>query len=246
MKLRIAAVFALASLLTACAGQPRKWGGAAPAAAPGTTEASTPTSAPATSARSRASRGTVETTSASIDTSCEGARCIAVCDRTGDGTACKEAGYALRDGTGVEADFARAAAAFDKSCRKNNRYGCHELAKAYGVGEGVTADVNKSIMLYSSACDAGVGQACDDLAKLYDKGESVGKDHAKAIELLARGCVAEDFQVWTCTSLRKAADAKDKLATKAIADWKKACAKKDVLACRGVDRITPRDKNAKK
>lgn len=242
MKLRIAAAVATSVfVLSACAGQPRKWGTAAPASAP--------SDAPAASAGSaKAPRAGVETTSASIDTSCEGARCVAVCDRTGDGDACKEAGYALRDGSGVEIDFAHAAASFDKACRKNNRYGCHELAKAYSVGEGVGADPNKAIMLYSSACDAGLGQACDDLAKVYDKGESVTKDHAKAIQLLARGCVAEDFQLWTCTSLRRAADAKDKLAQRAIADWKKSCAKKDALACRGLDRMTARDaaKNAKK
>ncbi len=222
--------------LAGCAGQPRKWGAEPRAAAPA---AEVPAAANSKKARPATD---VETTSASVATPCEGAQCIGVCDASSDGDACKEAGYALRDGTGgVETNFGRAAVAFDKSCKKKNRYGCHELAKAYSVGEGVTADAGKAVGLYTTACDLGVGQACDDLAKMNEKGEGVAKDHQKAVELLARGCVAEDYQVWTCASLRKAEVAKDKAAMKIVGDWQKACKKsKDELACRGLERLAPK------
>lgn len=223
-----ASVFVL-SILAGCAGQPRKWGAAEPRPA-------------VADAPAKAAAAPVETTSAAVPTPCEGAQCIAVCDASGEADACKEAGYALRDGTGgVETNFARAASSFDKACKKKNRYGCHELAKAYSVGEGVTADVAKAVGLYTTACDLGVGQACDDLAKMNEKGDGVTKDHDKAIALLGRGCVAEDYQVWTCASLHKAEVAKDKAAMKLVADWQKACKKtKDELACRGVERLTPK------
>lgn len=216
--------------LAACSGQPQKWG----------TSAKAP-------AKSTAVVTNAEVERPSLPTACHTAGCIDVCERTREADACKEAGYALRDGSGVPTDFTRAAQSFDRACQKKDRYACHELAKAFIVGEGIAADVAKAVALYTSACDMGAGQACDDLAKLHEKGESVPKDHAKAIELLARGCVAEDFQMWTCASLKKAAEKKDKDALKVLATWKKSCASKDVLACRGLDRTASKEtKNAKK
>ena len=220
-----AALFLSLVEVVACASPPRKWGGASTAANANASHAT----APASSA---------ETSSAVMSTSCEQARCIVVCDKTGDGEACIEAATALRDGAGVSTDFARAASFFGKACKKQVRRACHELAKAYSVGEGVAPDAKQAVSLYGDACDMGVGQACEDLAKLHEKGQGVAQDHAKAIELMARGCAAEDFQVWTCTSLRKAADKKDTIALRALSEWKKACAKKDATACRGVERTS--------
>jgi len=223
--------------LVACAGQPHKWGAAAPASADNAPSAPAETTNASVEPKSSAA-------DADADVTCERAACIPLCTKAGNPTACKEAGYALRDGSGIEADFARAAAAFDRACKKKERYSCHELGKAYMVGEGVPTDPAKGIALHQIACDLGVGQACDDLAKLYEKGEAVAQDHPRAIEFLVQGCLAEDYQVWTCNSLRRFADKKDKLATKVLADWKKACAKKDATACRGNERITPKDANA--
>lgn len=211
-----------ALLLSACAGQPRKWG---------QTSSATPK-------RSTAVVTNAEVEKPSIPTACHTAGCIDVCEKTREAEACKEGGYALRDGSGVATDFPRAAQFFERACQKKDRYACHELAKAVVVGEGIPADVPKAVVLYTSACDLGVGQACDDLSKLLEKGEGVPKDHVKAMELLGRGCVAEDFQLWTCNALKKAVEKKDKDATRIVAGWKKACAAKDVLACRGLDRTS--------
>ena len=212
-----------ALFLVACAGAPQRWGSAKPT----TVQKPTPTETTVTSAA-------VSPTN-EIAAACKGAGCVSACERTTDMDACREAGYALRDGSSP--DFARAARMFDKACTKKDRRACHELGKAFSVGEGIPADANKAVALYGVACDQGLGQACEDLSKLHEKGEGVSQDHTKAVELLARGCVAEDFQMWTCNALKKTAtEKKDKLAQKVIADWKKACAAKDATACRGLDR----------
>ena len=232
-------VFAVASLfvLAACAGPPRKWGSAPAKSAPVEgTAASTPTPTTTTTTTSAVEK-------ASLPSGCQNAACIEVCERTKEAEACKEAGYALRDGSSN--DFVRAAKFFDRACQKKNRYACHELAKATAVGEGVKAEPEKAVTLYTTACEMGVGQACDDLAKIHEKGEMIPRDHTKAIDLLARGCVAEDFQLWTCTALRKAVDKKDKDAQRVVAGWKKACGTKDVIACRGLDRAGMGPKSAK-
>ncbi len=230
-------------VLAACAGQPRKWGAPAKSAPPAT-ETEATSSTPSTT------KNTTRTTGAVVEkpglpTPCENAACIDVCERAKEAEACREAGYALRDGSGVATDFVRAAKFFDRACQKKDRKSCHELAKATAVGEGVKTDPEKAITLYTTACELGAGQACDDLAKLHEKGELVPRDHAKAIDLLARGCTAEDFQLWTCTALRKAVDKKDKDAQRVVAGWKKACGTKDVTACRGLDRAGMGPKAAK-
>jgi TPR repeat protein len=91
--------------------------------------------------------------------------------------------------------------------------------------------------MLTTACDLGRGQACDMLSKRAESGEGMKKDHAKSIAFLAKGCAAEDYQVWTCNSLKKAIEGKDRDAVKAVAAWKKGCAAKDAQACNGLERV---------
>ncbi|MBK6697763.1 MAG: sel1 repeat family protein [Myxococcales bacterium] len=152
-----------ALFLVACAGAPQRWGSAKPT----TAQKPTPTETTVTSAA-------VSPTN-EIAAACKGAGCVSACERTTDMDACREAGYALRDGSSP--DFARAARMFDKACTKKDRRACHELGKAFSVGEGIPADANKAVALYGVACDQGLGQACEDLSKLHEKGEGVPQDH---------------------------------------------------------------------
>jgi TPR repeat protein len=101
----------------------------------------------------------------------------------------------------------------------------------------VPQDAAKAITLYGTACDLGRGDACDKLSKRSESGDGVKKDHAKAIAYLVKGCAAEDYQVWTCNSLEKVIEAKDKEAVKAAVAWKKACAARDAKACTGLERL---------
>jgi hypothetical protein len=174
------------------------------------------------------------------DGACTGKECLAKCDAKGRAGDCLAAGEALRNGSdGVAEDHKRAAKYLDKACTLGEREGCYRLADLFFTGDGVDADVAKGVALLGKACDLGRGDACDQLAKRAEKGEGVPKDHRRAVALLAKGCVAEDYQVWTCSSLREAAEKKDPEAVKALADWKKGCdATKEAKACAGVERTT--------
>jgi hypothetical protein len=173
------------------------------------------------------------------DGDCKGQSCITKCDAKAEPRNCLEAGEALRMGNdGVTASAAKAVKYLDRACTLKEREGCYRLGVIYAGGEeGVPEDAAKSVALLTTACDLGRGDACDMLSKRFESGEGVKKDHAKAIALIAKGCAAEDYQVWTCNSLKKASDAKDREAVKAVAAWKKACAAKDAGACTGLDRL---------
>ncbi len=230
---RLGASLLLLGLLAA----PFACGGPAPAKAPG---AAGPAASGSAVASASDSAETPPAETSDDDGACTGKECLAKCDAKGRARDCLEAGEALRNGSdGVAEDHARAAKYLDKACTLKEREGCYRLADFYVSGDGVTANDAKAVELLGKACELGRGDACDQLAKRADKGEGVPKDHKKAIALKAKGCVAEDYQVWTCASLREAAEKKDGEAVRVLADWKKACdASKDATACAGVERTT--------
>ncbi|MFO0756243.1 MAG: hypothetical protein U0359_07110 [Byssovorax sp.] len=174
-----------------------------------------------------------------FDGACKGPACIAKCDRLGRPDDCYEAGDAYRRGKDdVAQSLPSAIKYWEKACAKKAREACFWLGRLYAEGDkgGVTKDVAKAIPLFERACDLGRGQACDDLSKLAERGEGMPQDHAKAVALLAKGCSAQDYQEWTCRAFKKAVDAKDEEAVKAVAAWKTACAAQDKAACKGLER----------
>jgi TPR repeat protein len=173
------------------------------------------------------------------DGDCKGQSCATRCDKNARPRDCLAAGEALRQGNdGVTASAARAVKYLEKACTLKEREGCYDLGELYASGEeGVPQDEPKAVAMLTSACDLGRGQACDMLSKRAENGEGMKKDHAKAIAFLTKGCAAEDYQVWTCNSLKKAIEGKDRDAVKAVTTWKKACAAKDAHACNGLERV---------
>jgi TPR repeat protein len=173
-----------------------------------------------------------------FDGSCKGPECVAKCDRLGRRRDCYEAGDAYRRGKDdLAANVPSAVKYLEKACAKKNSEGCYDLGHLYSVADkGVAQDVAKAITYQTSACEYGRGQACDELAKRAESGDGMPKDHAKAIGLLARGCAAKDYQEWTCRAFKKAVDAKDPDAMKAVAAWKTSCAAKEKAGCDGLER----------
>lgn len=174
-----------------------------------------------------------------FDGSCKGQACIAKCDKLGRPDDCYQAGDAYRRGKDdVAQSFPNAIKYWEKACAKKAREACFWLGRLYAEGDkgGVAQDVAKAIPLLTSACELGRGQACDDLSKRAESGDGMPKDHANAIALLAKGCAAQDYQEWTCRAFKKAVDAKDEEAVKAVAAWKTACAAKDKAACKAIER----------
>jgi TPR repeat protein len=173
-----------------------------------------------------------------FDGSCKGPECVAKCDRLGRPRDCYEAGDAYRRGKDdLAANVPSAVKYLEKACAKKYSEGCYDLGHLYSVADkGVTQDVAKAITYQMSACEYGRGQACDELSKRAESGDGMPKDHAKAIGLLAKGCAAQDYQEWTCRAFKKAVDAKDADALKAVDAWKTACAAKEKAACKGLER----------
>ena len=174
-----------------------------------------------------------------FDGGCKGPECIAKCDRLGRPEDCYRAGDAYRRGKDeVAQNLPNAIKYWEKACAKKAREACFDLGRLYADGDkaGVAVDVAKAIPLLTSACDLGRGQACDLLSKRAESGEGMPKDHAKAIALLAKGCAAQDYQEWTCRAFKKAFDAKDEEAVKAVAAWKTGCAAQEKAACKGLER----------
>ena len=167
------------------------------------------------------------------DGACKGRVCVARCDKLGRQRDCLKAGEACRMGLDdVMGSPSTAVKYLEKACEKRDREGCFRLGHLLAAGDkGVARDVAKAVPLLTTACDLGRGQACDELASCAERGEGMARDHGKAIALLARGCAADDFQSWTCSALKKAFDARDPEAVKAVEAWKKACAAKEKAAC---------------
>ncbi|MEO7331638.1 MAG: tetratricopeptide repeat protein [Minicystis sp.] len=189
------------------------------------------TAAPAITASASASDG--------FDGGCKGQECIAKCDRLGRPNDCYQAGDAYRRGKDeVAQNLPSAIKYWEKACAKQAREACLDLGRLYAEGDkaGVPQDVAKAIPLFTIACDLGRGQACDLLSKRAESGEGMPKDHAKAIALLAQGCAAQDYQDWTCQAFKKAYDAKDEEAVKAVKEWMRGCVKQEKGTCAALKR----------
>jgi TPR repeat protein len=64
------------------------------------------------------------------------------------------------NGSGVEADPAKAATFLDRACAGGDGEGCNDLAVAYEKGTGVTRDRRRSVELFKKACELGFQGAC--------------------------------------------------------------------------------------
>jgi TPR repeat protein len=171
------------------------------------------------------------------DGTCTGKLCVTRCDKLGRSEDCYRAGDASRRGKDeVAANVPNAVKYLGIACAKKNSEGCFDLGHLYAVADkGVPQDLPKAIAFLSSACEYGRGQACDELSKRAESGDGMPKDHAKAIGLLAKGCAAHDYQEWTCRAFKKAFDARDPEAVKAVEAWKTGCAANEKAACKGLD-----------
>ena len=172
------------------------------------------------------------------DGTCLGQLCVTRCDKLSRPEDCYRAGDAYRRGKyDVVISLPTGLKYLEKACARKSREGCYDLGRMFSVGDrGITQDVAQAIPWLTKACDLGRGQACDELAKHAENGEGMVKDHVKAIAWLVQGCVAPDFQPWTCSAFRKAVDAKDPEAMKAVQAWKTGCAAKEKAACAGLKR----------
>jgi TPR repeat protein len=111
------------------------------------------------------------------------------------------------------------------------------MGDIYGERGSSAYDDERSIEHYEKACRYGRGEACDRLARRYEEGDALSRDHAKAVTLLAQGCAAEDYQVWTCNTLRALVSKKDDHAVRAAEGWTKACSAGNAEACRAKERL---------
>lgn len=62
---------------------------------------------------------------------------------------------------GVRADFARAAACFDRACDLGFSRGCRMLGGLYHAGVGIRQDHKRALEYYGRACDGGDQVGCD-------------------------------------------------------------------------------------
>ncbi len=106
---------------------------------------------------------------------------------------CEALGRLYAEGRLVEADLARAGAAFSAGCEKGAATACAELAAMSRDGRGVPRNAPMAAALYTLACQGGHGAACAPAAALFTSGEGgVPRDPRRAAGLLAAGCAAGD------------------------------------------------------
>ncbi len=71
-------------------------------------------------------------------------------------------------GEGVENDYLKAAALYEKTCNGGEAYGCKVLGDMYYKGEGVEKDYLKAIQFIEKACNNGLKRECEMLRDIQN------------------------------------------------------------------------------
>ncbi len=108
------------------------------------------------------------------------------CER-GDARSCALAAVRFRNGVGVIADRAKAAAFSERSCTLGFAIGCNDLGVSYFDGWGVPVDKARAVTLFTEACEHGAVIACINRAMTAEQGEPDALD-TRAFGMLESAC----------------------------------------------------------
>ncbi|MDY4446240.1 tetratricopeptide repeat protein, partial [Campylobacter sp.] len=88
--------------------------------------------------------------------------------KVNNANSCYLAGFLLRSGAGVEANYEASAKFYDKACKLNDNNGCSSLALAYTFGIGVEKNLQIAYKYDKKACNLGNGLSCYYIGTEYE------------------------------------------------------------------------------
>ncbi|MGB5472100.1 MAG: tetratricopeptide repeat protein [Gammaproteobacteria bacterium] len=104
----------------------------------------------------------------------------------GDRASQYELGHMYTKGVGVEIDYQKAVAAYEKAADQGYDKAAYKLGLIYSEGSGIPADMKTAFKWFRIAATGGYPAAQYNLGKMYAAGQGTGKDNALALEWLSK------------------------------------------------------------
>ena len=101
-------------------------------------------------------------------------------------------GVCYESGNGVEQNWKRAFALYQKAVDKGHDKALSALGQCYEYGNGVPKDMKMAVILYEKGVEKNVHHAMYRLGECYRFGNGVEKDYQRAVELYQRAANLDD------------------------------------------------------